>query len=196
MFVVFRQIKFVCAEAKGDSLLFHADRLAGLSPLVRYADRSSLAILTGALAVPMAISIIEANVAAISRAPARSYIDLALAVALLAIWATSSFGVSLLGRMAISTRLGQLRDEVLWKVALQKGLPQDAACLETLDRREKAALNLQVGIISAGWWKDLLSMSGSAATALGWWLDHRAGQGGTALSTSRLVLDALEHFRK
>jgi hypothetical protein len=68
--------------------------------------------------------------------------------------------------------------------------------LDALDRREKAALNLQVGIISAGWWKDLLSMSGSAATALGWWLDHRAPHGSTLLSMSDLALGTLQHFHR
>jgi hypothetical protein len=193
MSVVYRQITAVCAKATGDELLFHADRLAGFSPLVRYADRSSFAILTGALVVPMAISIIQANLTTIASAPVRSYLDLALAFALLAVWGVVSFGVSLLGRVAISNRLGLLRDQVLWNVAVLKGQSQDSAALEALDRREKAAVNLQTGLISAGWWKDLLGMSGSAATALGWLL-KQGGPHDWSLRSMIAFFDSLRHL--
>jgi len=160
--VVTRGVASLSQDALKENKLnvFHADHLAGLGFVEKYADVATMFMLSGATALPMGVMLGEKSMA--MRTPLGYALSALVALAILA-WGVFALSASLLGRSAIVAAIIQHRDPLLSEIANKKKeiirSGENMKQLEALDIQEEAASHLRTGVFTgAGAWKDLFNV--------------------------------------
>lgn len=161
----------LCEVAHDSLVLHHGDRMAGLRFVRSYADTASLLILTGALVLPMGITLLAEGLRSIKN----EHIVLGRTIVVLFLSAILAWGIfsvlaTLRARFSISALLSDFQDEVLQRTASQKekliGDESKSAELRKCIAEERAALQLKTGFWSgAGAWRDVLGSLVTIATS-------------------------------